>query len=101
MVVEESRRSQMASAVDRVADGARRAFGVVACGGWTFLAALAALVFAEGVGSATQQALGIPLFSGVLASLVVGFTLMPALYALVARRFRMNMYSTTQKGKSP
>ena len=79
-------------AMDWVADGARRAIGAVACGGWTFLASLAALVFAGGVGAATQQALGIPLFSGILTSLVVGFTFTPALYALVVRRFRMNMH---------
>ncbi|MBR4652386.1 MAG: efflux RND transporter permease subunit [Kiritimatiellae bacterium] len=88
MVAELARRSQAASAAERAADGARRAFCAVACGGWTFAAALAALVFAQGIGAATQRALGIPLFSGVVASLAVGATFAPALYSLVARRSR-------------
>ena len=96
MVVEESRMSQAVSVSDRVADGARRAFGPVACGGWTFFASLAALVFADGVGAATQHALGIPLFSGVLTSLVVGFTFTPTFYTLVARRLH-----AMQERKSP
>ena len=74
-------RAEGMSLRDSVVEGAGRAYGAVASSGWVFILALLALLFVPGVGMATRRAFAIPVISGLLASLFLGFVFAPALYA--------------------
>ena len=52
---------------------------------WSFLFGVLPLVFADGAGAASRQAIGITTFSGMLAATCVGIVFTPALYAVFQR----------------
>ena len=70
-------------AKDAAVAGAAQAFGPSAASAGIYAAALAALLFAHGVGAAAQRAFGATVVAGVVAALFVGLMVAPALYSLV------------------
>lgn len=75
--------------------GANLRFRAVMMTAWSFLFGVLPLVFADGAGAASRQAIGITTFAGMLAATCVGIVFTPALYAIfqrlrekASRRFR-------------
>lgn len=75
--------------------GANLRFRAVMMTAWSFLFGVLPLVFADGAGAASRQAIGITTFAGMLAATCVGIVFTPALYAVfqrlrekASRRFR-------------
>lgn len=65
--------------------GANLRFRAVMMTAWSFLFGVLPLVFADGAGAASRQAIGITTFSGMLAATCVGIVFTPALYAVFQR----------------
>lgn len=65
--------------------GANLRFRAVMMTAWSFLFGVLPLVFADGAGGASRQAIGITTFSGMLAATCVGIVFTPALYAVFQR----------------
>ena len=61
--------------------GANLRFRAVMMTAWSFLFGVLPLVFADGAGAASRQAIGITTFAGMLAATCVGIVFTPALYA--------------------
>ena len=60
-------------------------FRAVMMTAWSFLFGVLPLVFADGAGAASRQAIGITTFAGMLAATCVGIVFTPALYAVFQR----------------
>ena len=86
VVVEHARQARAKGADGAAAAraGAETGFRPAVLSGLAYLLALAVLFFASGVGAASQRALAVTVFSGVVAALTAGLLFTPALYALVA-----------------
>lgn len=65
--------------------GANLRFRAVMMTAWSFLFGVLPLVFADGAGAASRQAIGITTFAGMLAATYVGIVFTPALYAVFQR----------------
>lgn len=65
--------------------GATLRFRAVMMTAWSFLFGVLPLVFADGAGAASRQAIGITTFAGMLAATCVGIVFTPALYAVFQR----------------
>ena len=65
--------------------GANLRFRAVMMTAWSFLFGVLPLVFADGAGAASRQAIGITTFAGMLAATCVGIMFTPALYAVFQR----------------
>lgn len=61
--------------------GANLRFRAVMMTAWSFLFGVLPLVFADGAGAASRQAIGITTFASMLAATCVGIVFTPALYA--------------------
>ena len=57
-------------------------FRAVMMTAWSFLFGVLPLVLATGAGAASQRAIGITTFSGMLAATLVGIILTPALFVI-------------------
>lgn len=93
-------------------EGMKRTFRPVQIASWTSLAGCVPLLFAIGVGTSEQFALGIVAVSGIIAVILVGLNLIPALYVLAERldtklgaaplRIRSRMFQRNErKGNMP
>lgn len=65
---------------ESAADGARLRFRPVMMTSFAFIMGLVPLVIASGAGAGAMVALGVPVFSGMLAAATVGMLLIPMLY---------------------
>ena len=65
--------------------GANLRFRAVMMTAWSFLFGVLPLVFADGAGAASRQAIGITTFASMLAATCVGIVFTPALYAVFQR----------------
>ena len=70
---------------DAALSGANLRFRAVMMTAWSFLFGVLPLVFADGAGAASRQAIGITTFAGMLAATCVGIVFTPALYAVFQR----------------
>ncbi|WP_121066649.1 efflux RND transporter permease subunit [Chachezhania antarctica] len=91
------RRAQGETIVDAAIDGARARFRAVMMTSFAFIAGLFPLVVAEGASMLARRGVGVPVFGGMIAAVVVGIFIIPALYVL-AQRFRDKVHGT---GKPP
>ncbi|MCB2192398.1 MAG: multidrug efflux RND transporter permease subunit [Deltaproteobacteria bacterium] len=66
---------------DAAAMGARIRFRAVLMTAFSFIMGVFPLVIAEGAGAASRQAIGVTVFSGMLAAIFLGIFLIPSLYA--------------------
>ncbi|MZR29171.1 efflux RND transporter permease subunit [Sneathiella litorea] len=66
--------------LESAADGARLRFRPVMMTSFAFIMGLVPLVIASGAGAGAMVALGVPVFSGMLAATTVGMLLIPMLY---------------------
>jgi multidrug efflux pump subunit AcrB len=69
------------SITEAAASGARIRYRAVLMTAFSFILGVMPLVTAEGAGAASRQAIGVTVFSGMMAATVVGIFLIPALYA--------------------
>lgn len=74
-------------------DAARQRFRAVMMTALSFLLGVVPLIVASGAGAASQQAIGIAVFGGMLAATVVGVILVPVLYVIMQtlREFMKNL----------
>lgn len=72
-----------ASVHDAAATAARQRFRAVCMTAISFILGILPLVFASGAGSAGQHSLGITVFGGMLAALLVGTFFIPGFYVIV------------------
>ncbi|MCF8043985.1 MAG: multidrug efflux RND transporter permease subunit [Desulfarculaceae bacterium] len=66
---------------DAAAMGARIRFRAVLMTAFSFIMGVFPLVIAEGAGAASRQAIGVTVFSGMVAATLLGIFLIPSLYA--------------------
>ncbi|MBN2064074.1 MAG: efflux RND transporter permease subunit [Sedimentisphaerales bacterium] len=70
------------SILDAAAHGAYERFRAVLMTAFTFILGVLPMVFAQGAGAASRKAIGATVFSGMLASVLIGIILVPGLYVL-------------------
>ncbi|MEE4187346.1 MAG: multidrug efflux RND transporter permease subunit [Roseobacter sp.] len=75
-------RSSGASVREAALEAAKQRFRAVMMTALSFLLGVVPLLVASGAGAASQQAIGIAVFGGMLAATVVGVILIPVLYVL-------------------
>ena len=76
-------RSQGKSIVEAASEAAGQRFRAVMMTALSFLLGVVPLLTASGAGAASQQAIGIAVFGGMLAATVFGVILVPVLYAMM------------------
>jgi HAE1 family hydrophobic/amphiphilic exporter-1 len=74
-----------ASMVEAALEAARQRFRAVMMTALSFLLGVVPLLIASGAGAASQKAIGIAVFGGMLAATVIGVILVPVLYVLLQR----------------
>jgi multidrug efflux pump subunit AcrB len=92
LIVEFARRLQLegASAIDAVAQAARLRLRPILMTSLAFVMGVLPLVFASGAGAEMRQAVGIAVFSGMLAVTVAGLLFTPVFYVSLQRRRAAN-----------
>ncbi|MEY8839516.1 efflux RND transporter permease subunit, partial [Cribrihabitans sp. XS_ASV171] len=68
---------------EAAAEAAHQRFRAVMMTALSFLLGVVPLLAANGAGAASQKAIGVAVFGGMLAATVVGVILVPVLYALM------------------
>lgn len=68
--------------VESAAIGARERFRAVLMTAFTFILGVLPMVFATGAGAGSRKAIGITVFSGMMAATIFGIIMVPALYTL-------------------
>ncbi len=71
--------------IEAAQQGASVRFRAVMMTGFAFLMGVVPLMTAQGAGAAGQQALGLSVFGGMLASVTIGFILAPLLFIIIQR----------------
>ncbi|RDC68987.1 multidrug efflux RND transporter permease subunit [Rhodovulum sp. 12E13] len=79
---------------------AEQRFRAVMMTALSFLLGVVPLLVATGAGAASQQAIGIPVFGGMLAATVLGIVLVPVLYVLL-QAVRERMRARAARGRRP
>jgi HAE1 family hydrophobic/amphiphilic exporter-1 len=77
------RRASGLSTVEAAIDAARQRFRAVMMTALSFLLGVVPLMTASGAGAASQKALGVAVFGGMLMATVVGVILVPVLYVIM------------------
>ncbi len=85
---------------DAAAEAAYQRFRAVMMTALSFLLGVVPLLAASGAGAASQKAIGVAVFGGMLAATVVGVVLVPVLYA-VMQGLREWIKGTNRKGPEP
>jgi multidrug efflux pump subunit AcrB len=83
----QARHKQGLSVVEAAADGTHQRFRAVLMTAFTTIFGVLPMVYAKGAGSSSRIAIGVTVFSGMLAATAIGIMLIPGLYA-VFQRFR-------------
>lgn len=76
-------RAKGASIRDAALEAARQRFRAVMMTALSFLLGVVPLLIASGAGAASQKAIGIAVFGGMLAATVIGVVIVPVLYVLL------------------
>jgi HAE1 family hydrophobic/amphiphilic exporter-1 len=76
-------RAKGLSIKDAAAEAAYQRFRAVMMTALSFLLGVVPLLAANGAGAASQKAIGVAVFGGMLAATLVGVILVPVLYALM------------------
>ena len=76
-------RSKGASIREAALEAARQRFRAVMMTALSFLLGVVPLLVASGAGAASQKAIGIAVFGGMLAATVIGVIIIPILYVLL------------------
>jgi NodT family efflux transporter outer membrane factor (OMF) lipoprotein len=76
------RREAGLSIIEAAADGAGQRFRAVLMTAFTFILGVLPMMFAEGAGANSRQAIGTTVFSGMAAATLFGIVLVPALYVV-------------------
>ena len=77
------RRASGLSIREAAMEAARQRFRAVMMTALSFLLGVVPLLLASGAGAASQQAIGIAVFGGMLAATVLGVIIVPVLYVLM------------------
>ncbi|MDJ0858424.1 MAG: multidrug efflux RND transporter permease subunit [Dinoroseobacter sp.] len=93
------RRAEGMSIREAAVEAASQRFRAVMMTALSFLLGVVPLVLASGAGAASQQAIGIAVFGGMLAATVVGVIIVPVLYVLL-QRMREWMKGSRNKSSS-
>ena len=73
------------SIADAAADGARQRFRAVLMTAFTFILGVLPMVYAKGAGAASRVAIGVTVYTGMLAATCIGIILIPGLFAIFQR----------------
>jgi HAE1 family hydrophobic/amphiphilic exporter-1 len=76
-------RAQGASIREAAMEAARQRFRAVMMTALSFLLGVVPLIIASGAGAASQQAIGVAVFGGMLAATIIGVIVVPVLYVLL------------------
>ncbi len=76
-------RAQGASIRDAALEAARQRFRAVMMTALSFLLGVVPLIAASGAGAASQKAIGVAVFGGMLAASIIGVIIIPVLYVLL------------------
>lgn len=79
------RRSTGLSIGEAAMEAARQRFRAVMMTALSFLLGVVPLLLASGAGAASQKAIGVAVFGGMLAATVIGVMLVPVLYVILQR----------------
>ena len=79
------RRSAGLSIGEAAMEAARQRFRAVMMTALSFLLGVVPLLLASGAGAASQRAIGVAVFGGMLAATVIGVMLVPVLYVILQR----------------
>ncbi|MDJ0992442.1 MAG: multidrug efflux RND transporter permease subunit [Dinoroseobacter sp.] len=93
------RRAEGMSIREAAVEAASQRFRAVMMTALSFLLGVVPLVLASGAGAASQQAIGIAVFGGMLAATIVGVIIVPVLYVLL-QRMREWMKGSRNKSSS-
>lgn len=77
-----TRREEGLSILEAAADGAGKRYRAVLMTAFTFILGVLPMMFADGAGSASRRAIGVTVFSGMIAATFVGIVIVPALFVL-------------------
>ncbi|MCL1920009.1 MAG: efflux RND transporter permease subunit, partial [Kiritimatiellaeota bacterium] len=81
----QSRHEQGLSIIAAAADGTSQRYRAVLMTAFTFILGVLPMVYATGAGSASRVAIGVTVYTGMLAATVVGIVLVPGLYGMLQR----------------
>lgn len=92
------RRASGMSTIDAAMEAARQRFRAVMMTALSFLLGVVPLMAASGAGAASQKAIGVAVFGGMLAATVIGVILIPVLYVIMqSLRERVKAIGGTSK----
>ena len=92
----QARHKEGLSIVEAAADGMHQRFRAVLMTAFTTVLGVLPMVYAKGAGSASRIAIGVTIFTGMLAATIIGITLVPGLFA-VFQRMRERVHALVGK----